>query len=459
MTRSLKSCSIFIALLVSLLHSIKTSSAATPDAIDLSLPQPNKVCINGIVVKRALATVLLTSTKNTDAIEAVSLRPDLWRTLFTDSSFCHVPPNCTDDSTSDECKAAAKCVAYRTKAVQAALAFFTSLNTEITRPHPYYTESSELRNAGSALNQVHLYFADAQDNANRIACTGAPAPKAPEPFDPSKDAILSKIRIRGVSDDLNFDRAQLGFKGTTPATASYSADTSAAHTYTTKVSGAIGYAFDSIPQTLIVPYISTYQSITQVSPKAPVLSPIDNVAGGILMQRYFDIGDVSHVFSVKPQFLDNTTTHAELGSVRAIYTPWMDIPFNLNTFTQLDFLPGSPWGELMFNLRADFGSYTNRGNTPAVVAVNKDFDRAGTQVGFTLSSDGVPNVPSLTLIVSETYLYGFSGFYRNLSQFQTSLTYNFPNSYLGFTASYKNGRDEDTAVFAQIWTVGVSAHY
>jgi hypothetical protein len=110
-------------------------------------------------------------------------------------------------------------------------------------------------------------------------------------------------------------------------------------------------------------------------------------------------------------------------------------------------------------LRNDAGSYADRGNSLAVVAVSKDFERAGTQVGFTLSTDGIANLPSLTLIVMETYLYGFSGYYRHISQFQSSLTYNFPNSYFGMTASYKNGRDEDTAIFAQIWTVGLSAHY
>jgi hypothetical protein len=31
--------------------------------------------------------------------------------------------------------------------------------------------------------------------------------------------------------------------------------------------------------------------------------------------------------------------------------------------------------------------------------------------------------------------------------------------YLGVTASYKHGRDEDTAVAAQIWTIGLTAKY
>lgn len=459
MTRSLTFRAAFVAVLTSTLLSMKVARAATPDAVDLSLPQPEKVCANGTVVKRALATVLLNNAKNTDAVEAISLLPgDQWTKLFTDTTnFCPAPAaNCTPDSTDKQCKAALKCQAYQIQAVSTADAFFTSLNTETSRPGAYYQESNELKKKGSPLEQIRLYFGSADNNAARIICTGKPAPEAPAPFDPTKNKVLSNIRIRGASDDLYVGRDQIGFKGTTSATASYSADTSAAHTYTTKVNGAVGYAIQAGLETWVVPYVSTYQSISQVAPKAAVPSPIDNVAGGVLIQSFFNAGDVSNYFSVKPQFLDNTTTNAELASVRGIYRPET---FAVNTFQQLESLPYPLWGEILFNLRGDLGSYTNRGNTPAVVAVNRDFDRAGTQVGFALSSDGVATLPSLTLIVSETYLYGFSGYYRSLSQFQTSLTYNLPNSFLGFTASYKNGRDEDTAVFAQIWTVGLSAHY
>ena len=185
----------------------------------------------------------------------------------------------------------------------------------------------------------------------------------------------------------------------------------------------------------------------------------DNVAGGVLIQRYFDYEGVSHVFSIKPQYLFDTSTQAKLESARAIYAPWMDLPFNINTFRQLDFLPGSPWAQVVFNLRGDFGSYSNRGSTPAVIATNQDFARGGTQVGFTLTTDGVANVPSLTLIVTETYLRGFSGFYRSMDLFQASLTYNVINNFVGITANYKKGRDEDTAVQAQVWTIGLSARY
>jgi hypothetical protein len=79
-------------------------------------------------------------------------------------------------------------------------------------------------------------------------------------------------------------------------------------------------------------------------------------------------------------------------------------------------------------------------------------------VGFSLITD--PTGPSLTLTVEETYLYGFAGSVRNLDLFHTQLTYNFDaKKYVGIAASYSKGRDEDTALPTQMWTVGLSAKY
>jgi hypothetical protein len=248
------------------------------------------------------------------------------------------------------------------------------------------------------------------------------------------------------------------FKGTSSATGSFSGDTNAVHTYTTKVNGAFGYAFGATTQVQAVPYVSIYQSLTDTAGKPLVFDPTDNVAGGVLLQSYFNTGDVTNIISLKPQYLLNTSNQAEIGSTRAIYTPlW--VPGSINAFTHLDFLPFSPWWEFLANLRSDSGSYTNRSNTPAIAAMNRDFERVGGQIGFVFSTDGISGLPSVTLIVTETYLYGLSGFYRQMNQFQSSLTYNFTNNYLGLTASFKKGQDEDTAVQSQTWLIGLSGHY
>jgi len=66
---------------------------------------------------------------------------------------------------------------------------------------------------------------------------------------------------------------------------------------------------------------------------------------------------------------------------------------------------------------------------------------------------------SNALIVTDTYLYGITGFYRSLDMLQASLTYNIVNSYLGLTGSYKHGRDEDSAVSSQVWTIGLTGRF
>jgi hypothetical protein len=232
------------------------------------------------------------------------------------------------------------------------------------------------------------------------------------------------------------------------------------HTSTAKISGAVGFAFDAVPQTQIVPYVSFNQSVTDTAGKPRVVDPNSNVALGILGERYFidtEYPDISHVLSLKPQYLFNTENQSEIASARFIYAPWIDSGvFNLNTYRQLNFFPGSPWIAILFDLRNDAGIYTNRGDKPTIVAQNKDFDRAGTRVGVAITTD---NFPSLTLNVTETALYGFAGYYRTLNMFQASLTYNLVNSYFGITASYQHGRDEDTAVASQTWTVGLSGRY
>jgi len=440
---------------------VSSAYSTTPDDIDPNLPQHELVCVNGLVSKRQLATLLLVNAKDYDAVLAISRGPELWHTIFTDDNFCHVPPNCSKEPQSDACKAAAKCNTAKAIAVHAAFSFFTSVNTETKRPNASYVESGRLLSLGQngVAEQITIYFSNPNDKADPIGCTTEKVRTAQPGFDPTKDPVISKVRVRGLSDDLYIDRNLPQFKGTTPASVNYTADTVAVHTSSLKASGSVGYAFDSIPQTQIVPYFSFNQSNTWTTGKPANFDTNDYVASGIQFERYFDYDGISHVFWFKPQYLFNTTTQARLESVRAIYAPWMDIPFNINTFRQLDFLPGSPWAQVVFNLRGDFGSYANRGNTPAIIATNQDFARAGAQVGFTLTTDGVPNVPSLTLIVTETYLHGFSGYYKSMDLFQASLTYNIINTYVGLTANYKKGRDEDTAIAAQVWTLGLSARF
>ena len=181
------------------------SWAVTPDDIDPNLPQHELVCVGGNVSKRQLAAVLLVNAKDYDAIIAVSRGPELWHTIFTDDNFCKVPKSCEKEPNSDTCKVAAKCQTAKAIAVDAAYSFFTSLNIETKRPNASYTEGGRLLALGqkNVGDQISLFFSDPRDTVDPISCTAAKVRTAQPGFDPTKDPVLSKIRARGLSDDLH----------------------------------------------------------------------------------------------------------------------------------------------------------------------------------------------------------------------------------------------------------------
>ncbi|WP_315836057.1 hypothetical protein [Bradyrhizobium prioriisuperbiae] len=91
----------------------------------------------------------------------------------------------------------------------------------------------------------------------------------------------SPLRVRGVSNDLLIRRDNPSFSSTSQATATISGDHSTTKTQNYKLTGAVGYAFES-GFTAAVPYVSFYQSITDTEGKAQSRDPTSFVAGGMM---------------------------------------------------------------------------------------------------------------------------------------------------------------------------------
>jgi hypothetical protein len=244
------------------------------------------------------------------------------------------------------------------------------------------------------------------------------------------------------------------------------------------VKAAIGYAFPlDINETAtfkslyadIVPYVSFDQSLTDTERKPRVLGPSNNVAVGILNTAFVHFqgqAPVNHAFTIKPQYLWNTKDGSEIASLKAIWAPWTfylsesGAPvLNVNSAFRIASLPGGIYARLLFDLRSDVGYYAAKGDDPVAAASRRSFERAGTKFGIALSSTE-KGFPPLTLLVTETLMYGFSGERRNLNLFDSTLLYTFDsNGYFSAKASYQTGRDEDTAARIQGWTFGLSARY
>lgn len=304
--------------------------------------------------------------------------------------------------------------------------------------------------------RMRAYFSTAADTG--IECLAPKSGKGPPPA----VADASPLRVRGLSNDLLTDRSDPSFSSTSKATLTVSGDHSTAtQSQTFKAVGAIGYAFTTDFATA-VPYVSFNQSITDVTGKAQSTDPSSFVAGGVMFTATIPGDLLVQTISAKPQFLENTKDHSQIGSLTLLYKPFtgFDVSnggFNLNDPRPLPFWP-SAYAEILFDLRADVGQYTDRGNDPVQKLLNQSFSRAGTHFGFSLTTDSAG--PSFTLTVAETYLHGFSGSVKNLDLFATQLTYNFDEKkYVGLTVGYSKGRNEDTALPTQTWTVGLSAKY
>jgi hypothetical protein len=407
------------------------------------------------VSKRLVANYALVG--NTIAIKRVFGDPVLWMSIFTqrEDQFCAASEVCRGLSGNACKKEIDACKQSRGAALISAEILLDTLAADSKSMNPSFRMSATLTALDTAA-RMRAYFSTAEDSG--IECVAPKTPKVPQ--SPAA-ADSSPLRVRGVSNDLLIGRDHPSFSSTSQATLNVSGDHSTTQTRNVKATGAVGYAFTA-GLTTVVPYVSFYQSITDVQGKAESVDPTSFIAGGMMFTAIIPGDKLVQSISAKPQFLKNTKDQSEIGSLTLLYKPFtaFDVSrggFNLNDPRPLPFWP-STYGEILFDLRADIGQYTDRGNDPVQRLLNQGYARAGTHFGISLTveSDG----PSLTLTVAETYLYGFSGSVRNLDLFETSLTYNFdPKKYVGLKVSYTKGRNEDTALAVQTWLVGLSARY
>jgi hypothetical protein len=236
---------------------------------------------------------------------------------------------------------------------------------------------------------------------------------------------------------------------------------------------ALGYAFDlrtvlpansndySYFNGELVPYIAATESISKVAGKAATFANSNNVAVGALLNTQMTLDQtpgVNHVLSANPQYLWNTKDKSEIASLRAVYEPWIySTPIPINAPFERT-LVGETWWRVLFDLRTDIGEYTKIGIDPKTASTHTAFARSGSRFGLAIGT--VADGPHVVLNVTETMLYGFMGSVRQLSYFDSSLSYYFDSTdRFAFTVKYTKGQNEDTTEWAQTATVGFSAKF
>lgn len=288
--------------------------------------------------------------------------------------------------------------------------------------------------------------------------TSAQAPTSDKPVDP-----ITKLRIRGDTADLIYDRNSDEFKSASAAKVNYNDDRSSGHKFTTKVNGTVGYAYsivDSVQlRKQVIPFVSINQTITDQDGQRK-LDDSNYFAGGSVLNLFYAPDSVlAHSFSSTPQFLYNTKDRSQIASFRLDYQPYLNsnlgksAPFDLNWATLSK--DAKTVLTLIFGLRSDIGYYVRKGDITDP-SLHHSFGLVGTQVGFALKLIDY----RLTLKASEWLLYGYAGDHRTLDLFDGSITYSLdPDDYFGLEFDYKRGRDLNTMDPIQQWTIGLTAKY
>jgi hypothetical protein len=227
------------------------------------LPQQSDICdavpeagVDVNASKKLVANYLLVG--NTYGIKRVFGSPDQWRLIFTQSQaeFCSRSLVCPRGTREEICtKTVETCRRSKLDAVNLAQEFFDAMKLESNSKNPSFKEDSTLANSAKP---EQVYFATANDDSN-LRCVAPKTPKIPQ--SPAV-ADKSRVRLRGVSDDLYIDRGRPEFKSTSQATITFSGDhsVSTTQTQTTKIKGALGYAFEPGGYTTVIP---TYHSISR----------------------------------------------------------------------------------------------------------------------------------------------------------------------------------------------------
>jgi hypothetical protein len=418
-----------------------------------------------IVSKEKLAKAILNQSSDGQALyinaDAPASNPEYrpqWRRIFTDPDFCGRNPGCL-------------AVNPKTKKLDDSAAQGTLTQLQLTLADFIQTQTTDGHYYSTANPTIGPPYLLGPDTVNAIHCVGPELP----PVAKAAPGISLPIRLRANADDLNIDAAgqKSEFKSLKPATVSFARD-GVAKKSSTSLQGALGYplpldflrpASATSFSAEVVPYIAASQSYSKVDGKTPTYGDTNNWAVGALFDasvNFVDAVSVNNILMAKPQYLWNTKDRSEIASLKFIWQPWTQSLTPgappINSVFPLGLASAGYHAQLLFDLRFDAGRYTNKGNDPTTIPQHVSFERGGSMFGFAVSTPALG--PYVTLKVTETLLDGFAGAVPYISLFQTALSYYLDSTgNVAVTASYTNGRDEDTAEYSQTYTIGFSAKF
>jgi hypothetical protein len=271
--------------------------------------------------------------------------------------------------------------------------------------------------------------------------------------------LPTRLRVRGGTDSLFWSNKDAPFSSSDRGTlgSSYS---SVNTTRKDKIAGVLGYALKDPMQNPIYnvfPYVGVNRDLSRPTGKPTSVSS-NTIDYGFLNAYRLQSTEMTHWFTLRPDFLINHADDSHLLTANFTYTPFKN--YNKDSWYLNDFdLYGLFGGRASFlpiaDFRIDLGHYTKDGNTTTTTYEN--YWRAGPRVGFSIASES-PYLP-LDLTVTNLYMQGLDGQIDRLNYFKAVLSYKLVGKFIGIDLSFSHGRREDTGQPERLWGVALAGAY
>ena len=290
-----------------------------------------------------------------------------------------------------------------------------------------------------------------------VATNGPPAaPNVPKgdqpPLTPAKlQAIADSFRLRGKPEDLG------GVSSATLVTV----NDLAAQKNTFDAHMTLGYFSTPIDQQGITlastPFLQYDRDYVDGGKAPPNSSNVNNIGFGIQERLTFPVAGIYGSLFLQPENITSLRNNAELVKFRLAYEADPLVPFI--GFAAPTIVPGF-WATAYARAVLNIFDVTRPANDKSLTSASS-FTQGGTELGVTyfVNDDNSP-LKGLSIPITYTGLYGFSGPYKSVELFTGAITYTLPKTkYVTVGLSYTSGRNLDTFELQKVYKASLGLKY
>jgi hypothetical protein len=274
----------------------------------------------------------------------------------------------------------------------------------------------------------------------------------------AQEIIFSHFRLRGTASDLTIPQGSDAFKGASSASLAASND-GIAQKNTFDVHIAAGYVLPIIQDNGLtfnsVPYLKYDRDYVAGANTSKSSSNVNNIGAGLLEQVQISDGFYGSL-TLRPDYTSSLRTNAKIGRTDLVLQPEPLWPYlGYAAPTGIPGISATAFANAIFRV----GDVFEKSND-ATLAMTDTFTQGGGQVGTTFFADPSSSLNGFSIPINYTYLYGFSGQYSAIPNFQAGINYAFPpDKTINVGLSVVSGRDLDTFEKQRLYKLSFGVKY